>query len=157
MPLVGLISDTHGKLDERVLEAFKRCDYILHAGDICAQSVLWELESITTTIAVLGNNDFQDYGSSVQPSVETTIGGVRLYMAHYPEDAQLAAMTGKFDLAIHGHTHVPRDEIIKGCRVVNPGSAARPRYGSKKCVALVELKDGVVGPVTTVSLDDIAS
>jgi predicted phosphodiesterase len=30
---IGLISDTHGYLDEQVIEHFKNCDEIWHAGD----------------------------------------------------------------------------------------------------------------------------
>ena len=150
MAAVGLISDTHGHLAEGVFDAFAHVDYIIHAGDICARSVLWELESITTTLAVLGNCDRLDYGSSVGPSLTTTIGGVRVYVSHFPEDATRAAESGLYGLAVHGHTHIPRDELRGGCRIVNPGSATRPRGGSQACVAIVELADGVVGPVRTV-------
>lgn len=150
--LVGLISDTHGKLSPAVHEAFARVDYIIHAGDICAQGVLWELESIATTLAVLGNCDYLDYGAGVNPTLVTTIGGVRVFVSHFPEDAALAARSGEYGLAVHGHTHIPRDEQLGSCRIVNPGSASRPRGGSRACVALVELADGIVGPVRTVLL-----
>ena len=150
MPKVGIVSDTHGKLADGVLEAFEGVDYIIHAGDICARSVLWELESIATTLAVLGNNDRLDYGSSVGPELSTTIGGVRVYVSHFPQAAERAAASGEYGLAIHGHTHIPRDEPRGSCRIVNPGSATRPRGGSKACVAVVELADGIVGPVHTV-------
>ena len=33
MPKIGLISDTHGFLDQKVFEYFKDCDEIWHAGD----------------------------------------------------------------------------------------------------------------------------
>lgn len=150
MATVGLISDTHGHLAEGVFEAFAHVDYIIHAGDICAHSVLWELESITTTLAVLGNCDRLDYGSSVRPELSTTIGGVRVFVSHFPEDAERAAALGEYGLAVHGHTHIPRDEVRRSCRIVNPGSATRPRGGSQACVGIVELADGVVGPVRTV-------
>lgn len=152
MPRVGIVSDTHGHLPESVFDALEHVDYIIHAGDICARGVLWELESITTTLAVLGNCDRLDYGPSVRPELSTTIGGVRVFVSHFPEAAEAAAASGDYGLAVHGHTHIPRDELRGGCRIVNPGSATRPRGGSKACVALVELDDGVVGPVRTVLL-----
>ncbi|HRB92817.1 MAG TPA: metallophosphoesterase family protein, partial [Chitinophagales bacterium] len=34
MKRIGIISDTHNFLDEKVLEHFKEVDYIFHAGDI---------------------------------------------------------------------------------------------------------------------------
>ena len=54
MPKLGIISDTHGRVPDAVFDAFADVDAIIHAGDICAESVLWELESIAKTIAVLG-------------------------------------------------------------------------------------------------------
>ena len=33
MTRIGLISDTHGFLDERVFEYFKDCNEVWHAGD----------------------------------------------------------------------------------------------------------------------------
>lgn len=149
---VGLISDTHGTVPEAVHDAFAHVDYIIHAGDICAPQVLWELESITTTIAVLGNCDYADYGGSVRAETHPVIGGVQVYVSHFPEDAVAAARSGQFGLAVHGHTHIPRDEVRGSCRIVNPGSASRPRGGHAPSVAVVELADGIVGPVRFIEL-----
>lgn len=41
---IGLISDTHGYLDERILHHLSTCDEIWHAGDIGSESVIEELE-----------------------------------------------------------------------------------------------------------------
>lgn len=147
MPKVGLISDTHGRFPDAVFQVFEACDYIIHAGDICSPGVLIDLQSIATTIAVYGNCDLYDYDGSVKTTADATIGGVRVFVSHFPDDAERAARTGKFGLAVHGHTHVPRDEVIDACRVVNPGSTTRPRGGSSACVAIVDLEDGKVGPV----------
>ena len=149
---IGLISDTHGSLSEFIHEEFDGVDYIIHAGDIGKQSILWELEAIAPTIAVLGNNDWQDYGSSVRVDAKTIIGGARIYVTHYPEDAVRAAKTGEYDLCVHGHTHTPRDIYVGSCRIINPGSATRPRGGSKKCAAVLDVADGVTGTLRTVLL-----
>lgn len=151
MPTVGIISDTHGRISDDALEALSNVDHIIHAGDIGAQSVLLELEALAPTTAVLGNNDiYTDYGPGVKDHAVQTIGGVRLFVSHYPKDAERAADSGEYDLAIHGHTHVPRDEMRGDCRIINPGGAFRPRGGFKRSIAIVELEDGVVGPVRTV-------
>lgn len=152
MPKLGIISDTHGRLPDAVFDAFADVDTIIHAGDICAESVLWELESIAKTVAVLGNCDRCDYGSSVRTECRPVIGGVRIWVAHFPEDAVAAARSGAYELAIHGHTHIPRDEVIGSCRVLNPGSACRPRGGSKASVMTVEVADGKVGPSRLIEL-----
>ena len=59
---IGLISDTHitqkrGKLPEKVFEAFKNVDLIIHVGDITQEKVIDKLQTIAPVIAVLGNND----------------------------------------------------------------------------------------------------
>ena len=38
--VLGLVADTHGYLDERLLRAFEGVDMILHAGDVGGESVL---------------------------------------------------------------------------------------------------------------------
>ena len=154
MALLGIISDTHGTLDAAVYDAFANVDAIVHAGDIGPRSLLWELEAIAPTIAVRGNNDWGDYGSAVDESATPEIGGVELFVSHFPEDAEEAARSGEYDLVVHGHTHVPREELVGTTKLLNPGSATRPRAGSDPSVMLVCLKDGVVGPVRLVSLLD---
>lgn len=151
MSTVGIISDTHGRISNEALDALAGVDFIIHAGDIGSLDVLMELEAIAPTIAVLGNNDHNvDYGSGVNESATQVIDGVRLFVSHYPKDAERAAESEEYDLVIHGHTHVPRDETWNGCRIINPGSAFRPRGGSKRRIALAELEGGKVGLVRTV-------
>ena len=54
---IGLISDTHGYLDPKVLELFADASHILHAGDIGGDSIILELKAIAPVTAVLGNTD----------------------------------------------------------------------------------------------------
>lgn len=154
MALLGIISDTHGTLDAAVCEAFSNVDVIVHAGDIGPRSLLWELEAIAPVVAVRGNNDWVDYGSAVGESATPEIGGGELFVSHFPEDAEEAARFGGYGLAIHGHTHVPREELVGATKLLCPGSASRPRAGSDPSVMLVRLQDGVAGPVRLVSLLD---
>lgn len=57
MITVGVISDTHGLLDRKVVKLFAKVDHILHAGDIGTESVLRDLETIAPVTAVSGNCD----------------------------------------------------------------------------------------------------
>ena len=143
--LVGLVSDIHGTLPDGVHNAFANVDYIICAGDMCSPSVLWELDSIAPTIACLGNNDWQDYGSFVRREVHTVIGGASIAITHYPQDAARLAQSGDYQLVVHGHTHVPCDYLVGNCRVINPGSTTRPRGGSDRQCATLRIEDGVTG------------
>ena len=43
MTRIGVLSDTHAYLDERIFEHFKECDEIWHAGDIGSAEVIQKL------------------------------------------------------------------------------------------------------------------
>ena len=146
MALVGLISDTHGKLDGSVIELFEGVDYIIHAGDVGSAGILWELEYVAPVHAVLGNNDSPYMlGASVKSSIETRIGGVSVFVTHYPRVAHKVALEGLHGLVVYGHTHIPQEDVIGGCHLVNPGSPTRPRGDSSPGIALIRLEDGKVG------------
>ena len=60
--LIGLISDTHipdraKEIPQKVIDAFKDVDLILHAGDLTSMKVIEELEKIAPTIVIQGNMD----------------------------------------------------------------------------------------------------
>lgn len=152
MTKLGIISDTHGRLNPNVWDVFSQVDYIVHAGDIGDPFILDELGGIAPVYACLGNNDRQDYGPSVGVYTTACLDGCRMLVTHLPRDAEREIRTGAYQLVIHGHTHVPRDEELNGCRIINPGSATRPRGGSVAQVAILELEDGQIKSFTYVAL-----
>ena len=52
---IGLLSDTHGWLDERVLKFFQGCEEAWHCGDIGDASIIDRLEEQFRVRAVYGN------------------------------------------------------------------------------------------------------
>lgn len=153
MAVVGIISDTHGRLKPAVLEALAGVDHIIHAGDIGLPQILLELEALAPVTAVLGNNDhFTDFGPGVDEEARLSLGGVDIFVTHYPKIAEKAAASGKYGLVVHGHSHVPRDEMVGECRIINPGGAFRPRCGSRAQLVIATLEDGKVMPARSVEL-----
>ncbi|MEG0621123.1 MAG: metallophosphoesterase family protein [Raoultibacter sp.] len=153
---VGILSDTHGRLPVAVFAALEECDYLIHAGDIGAARILRELETIAPVYAVLGNNDYAEYGEAVGQFALPVIEGVRFIVAHYLQDIQ-AALKGAGpvhpgdplpQIGVYGHTHVPAilTGADAGCTqaLICPGSVAYPRGGSKPSVAKLTLCDGRV-------------
>ena len=57
MKRIGLLSDTHGYLDDRIKHFFAEVDEVWHAGDIGSIEVLDELKKFKPTRAVWGNID----------------------------------------------------------------------------------------------------
>ncbi len=164
MTLVGVISDTHGRLDMQAYAALADCDHIIHAGDIGGPDILRELETLAPVTAVLGNNDYDEYGESVGRYAHSVIDGVKFLVAHYPRDVRISAFgTGSLapgdpipDVCIHGHTHVMKLEYGKEARpaqfVLCPGSAMRPRNGNPRSIAKIDIADGIVKSIRIESL-----
>ena len=76
-----------------------------------------------------------------------TFRGFRIFVSHghmYWDPGSAGLENSQYDIVITGHSHVPdlHTEIIDGKRVIfiNPGSAARPRGGSKASYALIRFK-----------------
>lgn len=142
-----------------------KVDFMLHAGDVCRQGILDELEAIAPTVAVLGNNDMEPLfcsDGSVQLFRSLAYEGVEIAMAHIPQDLRRALegrpplapklVAREPDLAVYGHTHVP-DVRIEGNHVLlNPGSPTRERNGSGHNVALVDVDGGRVRQVAIVGV-----
>ena len=154
---VSVLSDTHGILDDAIEKALADSDAIIHAGDIGSPFLLDALEAIAPVYAVRGNCDWDEYGRDVTTIRSLVIDGVRIYLAHIPEDAgapcdrryPAAGERGHLlhrtfaaarwnqgrdfgglllpHMVIHGHTHVPRLETLDGVVVLNPGSATKPK------------------------------
>ena len=57
MTRIGLISDTHSYLDERVFMHFAQCDEIWHGGDFGNESVIEKLKEFKPLKGVYGNID----------------------------------------------------------------------------------------------------
>lgn len=164
MTVIGLISDTHGNLSDDALAAMADVDHIIHAGDIGSPDILRALEALAPTTAVLGNNDFDEYGSRVGRFAHPVIDGVRFLVAHYPRDvrigfngcAGLAAGDPIPQVCVHGHTHVP--ELLTGADArpaeyfLCPGAAFRPRGGFPRCTGRMEVESGRVLRVRIMSL-----
>ena len=148
---VGIISDLHGILSNAAYKELETCDVILCAGDVERESILMELEAIAPTIAVKGNCDYPSISSDVPFTASPRIGGARFFMVHRPED--IGTPAEDVQVVIHGHTHIPRNQILDGMLYLNPGSATRPRGGSKKSMVRLTIEEGKVTNVEFISLN----
>ena len=52
---IGLLSDTHGYLDDAILKHFENCDEIWHIGDFGSMEVIEKLESTPRVVLVEAN------------------------------------------------------------------------------------------------------
>ena len=165
MTTIGVLSDTHGRLPLAAYEALADCDHIIHAGDICDPAILRELETLAPVTAVLGNNDYPEYGPDVSRYARLTVDGVRFLVAHYPRDVRISAFgSGALapgdpipDVCVHGHTHIANiswgKEVRPAQYVVCPGSVSWPRGGNPPSIAKIEVDAYAVKSIRIESLD----
>lgn len=118
---IAVFSDTHDKYPPTLPQRLKGADEIWHLGDVCDPAVLAEFELLGVPVRVVqGNCD--EYPR--WPLTRTCkVGDVSFCLVHIPPER---VPTGVYAV-LHGHTHVPRDEMIGGVRWLNPGCISRPR------------------------------
>ncbi len=127
---IGVLSDTHSNpVPPQVLEAFKKVDSIIHAGDFCDVSVLKMLQGIKDVKAVFGNMDPAPI-RKLFPAKEIIACGkfkIGIYHGEGPAAKILERVKEEFkkdkvDAVVFGHSHQPFNEKIGNVLYFNPGS-----------------------------------
>jgi uncharacterized protein len=157
---VGVVSDTHGFFDPRLVEVLGGVEAILHGGDVGSLAVLDRLGQIATVYAVQGNIDSPALGLPL--SLTHRFDGVQIEMRHIlpalqsqledwardssplkAESARRDMFLKSFDPAtrvvIFGHSHEPCLLVIDGKLYFNPGSAGKKRFSLPRCCGLLEI------------------
>lgn len=145
--LIGLISDTHipdrmKELPEKVFEAFKDVEMILHAGDVTSQEVIEKLEEIAPVTAIQGNTD-RIVGLDLPKTVVVEAEELKIGVIHgevYPRaDTQQLHYLAKqldVDILVSGHSHQPKVEKVEDVLLINPGSPTVPRLADRTIMIL---------------------
>ncbi|MBI5288868.1 MAG: metallophosphoesterase family protein [Chloroflexi bacterium] len=131
---IGIIADTHGFVDPRLVRAFRGVEAIVHAGDIGGQHVLDALGSIAPVHAVYGNNDEKRDTLGLPLRADLDLGGVRFHLVHQLLHASPGADT---QAVVFGHSHRALVEDRAGVVYVNPGAAGRAGFHRIQTVAIV--------------------
>lgn len=133
MTRIGLISDTHGFLDEAVFEHFNNCDEVWHAGDF-GEDVANKLKEKNDLRGVYGNID--NYGIRTEfpeqlvfmcEEVKVMIRHIGGYPPKYNPETKKELLIHQPQLFISGHSHILKvmfDEKIN-CLYMNPGAAGK--------------------------------
>jgi uncharacterized protein len=139
--LVGVVSDTHGYVDPRLVEAFAGVDAILHGGDVGGTAVLEALAAIAPVYAVCGNND-EPLGCLGLPQVQNlTLEGVAIRIVHQlPHAGDLTGVR----VLVYGHSHRQVNEERGGVLHLNPGAAGRAGFHALQTAALLIIEKGTV-------------
>jgi hypothetical protein len=139
MPILGLISDTHGLLRPEAVRALSGSDLIIHAGDVGGPEILDALRAVAPVTAVRGNVDTGPWASALPATAVAEIGGAIIYVLHDVNELDLNPAAAGFGVVVSGHSHQPRSEERGGVLFVNPGSAGRRRFKLPITVARLDL------------------
>lgn len=134
MTRIGVLSDTHGLLDARILEHFANVNEIWHAGDIGSTEVLQRLREFKPTRAVYGNMDSGGVRYSLSEFYRFQVENVNVLMTHiggYPGkyNPWLIPMFKKDtpQLFVCGHSHILKVQYDNTWHMLtmNPGAAGK--------------------------------
>jgi uncharacterized protein len=154
MTRIGLISDTHGYLDESVFRHFEKCDEIWHAGDFGTIEIADRIkeQSGFPLKGVYGNIDGYDVRSVYPEKITWKCEDVTVFMQHiggypkrYAPGVKQELVNAKARLFISGHSHILKviyDDQI-GCLHMNPGAAGNQGWHKIKTI----IRFAIDGPV----------
>lgn len=158
---IGIISDTHSYLDERIKHHLSGCDEIWHGGDFGSATVSDELKEIAPLKAVYGNIDGEEIRSEHPEEQVFSCEGMTVFMRHisgYPGkyNAKAKKRINEFrpDIVVVGHSHickVVRDPYFDHIHI-NPGAAGIHGFHKMRTLALMELSNGAITDLKVVEL-----
>jgi putative phosphoesterase len=158
---IGLLSDTHGFLDEAIMIHFSQCDEIWHAGDFGSSEVLDKLSAFKPVRAVFGNVDGPEIRSRLPEDLDWTTGNVRVYMTHiggypgrYDARAKRELVRRKPDLFICGHSHIARvmRDRTMALLHINPGASGHSGWHTKRTAVRLHVEADQITKVELIEL-----
>lgn len=149
---IGIISDTHGSIDnlKYCLTYFCKSGVttVIHCGDLGRENLIRLFENFRL-IFVFGNCDKEkalisrevdllNPESFIGESFDGIMNGKRVFAAHGHQEDVLKdrIMSQEYDFIFSGHTHRRRDEMIEKTRVINPGALGGIKYETRSFMIL---------------------
>jgi putative phosphoesterase len=149
---LAVLSDTHDNMRNfrQVMPHLREADAVLHCGDLVTPSFVQRIaESVVVPVHIVWGNCDRDRAGIQQiaegleqiqlhgVTAHIELGGIAMAATHYPHMASDLAFSGSYELVCYGHTHVPLEEWVGGCLLLNPGEV-QGRHG--RCtMAMVSL------------------
>lgn len=133
-----VVSDSHGNQEalDRLANMYPNMDLFLCCGD--SEGDEWNIQPFRS---VRGNCDhYYDFPEYL--IIPTPYG--KLFVQHYPNVNYQELINKGIKLFIHGHTHVRKDEMKYGIRVLNPGSISFSRDGFDLSYMIVTIEQSIV-------------
>ena len=142
---IGIIADTRIKdenehLPKKFMGVLEGVDLIIHAGNICLESVLIALEQLAPVEAIKGALDNpEDFKRELPGKKILSIEGYNIGV--YNEKPSLESIKSeKIDILISGNTCIPKIDESKEIRLsLDPGSPTQPAKFDQGTMILLKL------------------
>ncbi len=159
---IGLISDTHGYLDEKIFRHFEDVDEIWHAGDLGTIVVADQLSKLKPFRAVYGNIDGKGLRIRYPEDLIFELEGLKIWMTHiggYPPSYE-PRVRRQIDIIspqifISGHSHILKvipDKKRPGLIHINPGAAGQQGFHRMRTIIKMEIANGKIMDMKVVEL-----
>jgi len=143
MTRIGLISDTHGYLDDTIFEHFKDCNEIWHGGDFGDGGIVKRLQEKKMLRGVYGNIDGTEIRAEFPEQLIFKCEEVKVLMRHiggypprYNPETRKELLTHQPQLFISGHSHILKvmyDDKLQ-CLHMNPGAAGKQGWHKMRTI-----------------------
>jgi uncharacterized protein len=158
---IGLLSDSHGFLDDAILRHFAECDEIWHAGDFGTPALLDQLKTYKPLRGVYGNVDGAEIRAELPEDLHWECDGLSVYMTHiggYPGSYDKRASPNlralRPGLFICGHSHilkVMRDPALAQIHM-NPGACGHHGWHLVRTLLRFTVEGGKISGVEAIEL-----
>ena len=161
MPLIGLLSDTHGFFDPRLKEFFANCDEIWHAGDIGNIETADEIAAFKPLRAVYGNIDgheirivYPEHQRFHYEGMDVWITHIGGYPGNYDQRVRQNIRTNTPELFITGHSHICKVMPDKklGLLHINPGAAGKSGFHQIRTAVRFIIVEGKIKDLEVIEL-----
>ena len=159
---IGLLSDTHGYLDDQIMRLLGDRDEIWHAGDFGTAEISEKLSTVAPVQGVYGNIDGQDIRVLHPKVLRFNANGLDVLMTHiggypgkYHPDIRQEIKANPPGLFITGHSHILKimpDKTLQNLLHINPGAAGK--YGFHQVRTMVRFTI-VAGKVTDLQVIEL--
>ena len=155
MTKIGVLSDTHGFVDSKIVKFFANCDEIWHAGDFGNIQIADSLKKIKPLRGVHGNIDNTEVRISYNKHNHFRCEDLNIWLTHiggypgnYSRHVNPKIFQVKPDIFVCGHSHILKviyDKTIN-CLHINPGAAGNSGLHTVKtairfCIDKKDIKD----------------
>jgi uncharacterized protein len=146
---IGVISDTHGYLDDQMLNYFAEVDEIWHAGDFGNWEVVEKLKNFKPLIGVFGNIDGHEIRQSFPEQLHIEREGLQIWIIHiggsppgYNAKVKKILQQKVPDIMVCGHSHILKvmaDASHNKMLYINPGAAGKQGFHKMRTMLRFEI------------------